>query len=103
MSLDEIWISGTYLCKRKSKCKLKSSFCKIQLALDPPEHNYCVSQGIGGLGSILGPCGICGGQSDKGTGFAPNTLVFPCPFHSTGAPLHGKMEKTNHLHHRVAQ
>jgi hypothetical protein len=32
--------------------------------------------------------------------------VFPCQFHSTGTPLHGKIEKTNHhlsLHHRVAQ
>jgi hypothetical protein len=26
--------------------------------------------------------------------------VFPCQFHSTGAPLH---EKTNHLYHRVAR
>jgi hypothetical protein len=38
----------------------------------------------------------------------PSTLVFPRQFHSTGAPLLGKMEKTNqhlslHLHHRVAR
>jgi hypothetical protein len=31
--------------------------------------------------------------------------VFPCQFHSTGAPLQGKTKKkkTNHLHHKVAQ
>jgi hypothetical protein len=45
--------------------------------------------------------GICGGQSGTGTGF------FPCQFHSSGAPLLGKIKKTNHLplhlYHKVAQ
>jgi hypothetical protein len=36
--------------------------------------------------SRVSPRGICGGQSGTGTGF-------PCQFHSTGAPLHGKTEK----------
>ena len=40
--------------------------------------------------------------------FPPNTPVFPCQFHSTGAPLLGKIEKKTdhfslHLHHKVAQ
>ena len=35
--------------------------------------------------------------------FPPSTSVFPYQFHSTGTPLHGKVEKTNNLHHRVAQ
>jgi hypothetical protein len=35
--------------------------------------------------------------------FSPSTLVFLCQFYSTGAPLHRNMEKTNHLHPRVAQ
>jgi hypothetical protein len=53
-------------------------------------------------------CGLCGGQSGTGIGFSPNTSVFPCQFHFTGAPLHAKIKKktnrvSRHIHHRVAR
>ena len=53
--------------------------------------------------SRVNPCGICGGQIGTGTDIFPRTSVFPRQFHSTVAPLHGKTEKINLLHHRVAQ
>jgi hypothetical protein len=42
--------------------------------------------------SQVNPCGICVGKSGTGTCFSPSTLVFPCQFYFTGAPVHGKTD-----------
>jgi hypothetical protein len=49
------------------------------------------------------PCWIRGEQSGTGTCLSSSTSVFPCQFHSTGAPLHGKKLITfiTGLHNRL--
>lgn len=41
----------------------------------------------GWIQSQASPCGICHGRSGKGTGFYPNTNVFPHQYHSLVAPF----------------
>ena len=43
--------------------------------------------------SRVNPREIFIGQSGTGTGFFPSNSGLPCQFHSTGAPLLGKMKK----------
>jgi hypothetical protein len=54
-----------------------------------------MAQAEGRVRSRVSPCGICGGQSGIATGPPPppGTSVFPCPFHSTGAPLQEQIKK----------
>jgi hypothetical protein len=33
----------------------------------------------------VNPCGICGGQSETGTGLSPSPLALPCQYHATVA------------------
>jgi hypothetical protein len=48
------------------------------------------------LGSVH--VGFVGDKVALGQVFTPSTLVLPCQFHSTGAPLLGKIKKkTDHL------
>jgi hypothetical protein len=41
----------------------------------------------------VGPCGVCGGQSGTETGFSQRNSIFPCQFHSAGAPLNRRNRK----------
>jgi hypothetical protein len=63
----------------------------IKLLSNQPIYGRAMAQAE--VRSRVSPCGICGGKRGTVTGFCPSTSVFPCQFHSTGAPLLGKTKK----------
>jgi hypothetical protein len=54
----------------------------------------CASGTIRGDAGVS-PCGICGGQSHNGAAFPASYSVFPCQYHSTGAPYSYIIRRTN--------
>jgi hypothetical protein len=73
-----------------------------QLAADVFKYQMgrAMAQAEARVRSRVSPCRICGGQSGTGTGFSSEYFGFPLSISFHRAPLH---EKTNHLHHTVAQ
>jgi hypothetical protein len=56
--------------------------CGCQLETVSRRHLPVVTR----IQSKVSPCEICGGRTNTGRGSPPSTLVFPCQWHSTGAP-----------------
>jgi hypothetical protein len=78
------------ICARHRRCWVSNELGRAMA--QAVSHRSLTAQAR--IRSRLSPCGICGGQSGTGTGFSPSTSVFPCQFHSTGAPLLGKTKKS---------
>jgi len=58
---------------------------QLDLKFSRTKHKSLVTAEYGRR-SRASSLGICGGQSDNGTGAFPSTSAIPCQYHSTTAP-----------------
>jgi hypothetical protein len=84
----------------ESRVRKEKVLQRVPVALLVTVHRFTAEARVR---SWVSPCGICGGQSDTGTGFfSPSTSVFPVNFIPPVLHYNKKRKKINHLYHRVA-
>ena len=91
LSCAEEWYCYCLLNQRNAPSRWRSY--KMILLFSFKANDRRLSTAEARVRSRVSLCGICGWPIGTGTSFSPNTSGFPCHFHSTGAPLLGKMKK----------